>query len=149
MATTLSGLEHYDTYDRTRLRIIVGLGYLLFGLSTMAYVRSYVGNATKPAWTRFRSSDVLVAASWLAFLAWNIREGTSWHAVYAFFPSMSLAASLKLLGGSSERPKSKAGGKRKEGTPLDAVWAALQVALACACLIAMAVSLSPGELELC
>jgi hypothetical protein len=84
----LDGLAYYDTYEQSKLRSIVSLGYTFFGIYTLLYVRHVFG-INKSAHTLHRKTlpvDILAVAAGARVIVGAVIEKSPWHAIYAAFP---------------------------------------------------------------
>lgn len=132
----LRGLVYYDTYDQSRLRIIVSLGYTLFSIYTLLYVRHVFGINRSGDTPRMNTLplDVVAIGTGALVLAAAVAEKSPWHAIYAAFPIyLGRAILVNLWEGSSGI------WLRTHNIAHMSKWIA-QVALYSAALVAMAVS---------
>ncbi|KAG7528585.1 hypothetical protein FFLO_06071 [Filobasidium floriforme] len=84
----LDGLAYYDTYEQSKLRSIVSLGYTFFGIYILLYVRHVFG-INKSAPTPQRNAlpaDILTIAAGATVIVGAVIEESPWHAIYAAFP---------------------------------------------------------------
>jgi hypothetical protein len=88
IALGLEGLTYYDTYDRTRLRTMVTIGYASFAIYTLLYVwQTYGGKSGTATIARpIFVIDALCMAVGLVALVSAIVEKTPWHVLYAALP---------------------------------------------------------------
>jgi hypothetical protein len=92
----LEGLIYYDTYDQTRLRSIVSLGYWSFGIYTLLYVRHVFGAPTPTRVVPINTValDVISVCVAAVVLAGAAVERSPRHALYAAFPIYLIRAIL-------------------------------------------------------